>query len=302
MQQFSIGDATIYRVEELVIQSAMALLVDDPELVEANRHWLRPHFLNEDGTRDFVFQSWIIEVDGRIIVVDPCNGNDRSHVVPIFDHLKIPYIERFEATGILPRHVDYVFCTHLHHDHCGWCTRLVDGRFIPTFPNAQYLFVDREYRRWDPRLPDHQPVSYNTGIFEQSVVPIMDAGLGTRVKDRHRIIPGCDILPAYGHTLGHSMLHLKSGNAQAYFTGDVFHHPLQVLYPGLHLPGCDDLDMAIRTRIDVASACAASEALVVPAHFAYPHIGFITEQSSTAGPASAADSPATRHAFSPFTP
>lgn len=279
METFSIGNASIHRVEELIIQSAMELLTDDPALIEVNRHWLSPHFLNADGTRDFVFQSWIVEVDGRIIVIDPCNGNDRSHVVPIFDHLKTPYIERFETTGIRPQDVDYVFCTHLHHDHCGWCTQLVDGRFVPTFPNASYLFVDREYRRWDPRLAGHQPVSYNTGVFEQSVLPIMEAGLGTLVSDSHDFLPGCTILPAYGHTQGHSMLHLRCGDEEAYFTGDVFHHPLQVMYPELHLPGCDDLAMAIRTRIDVANVCAASNALVIPAHFAYPHIGFIDERA-----------------------
>jgi len=44
----------------------------------------------------------------------------------------------------VPEDVDYVLCTHLHADHVGWSTRLVGGRWVPTFPNARYLFVRRE--------------------------------------------------------------------------------------------------------------------------------------------------------------
>lgn len=281
MNLFSVGDVNIHRVEELVIKSAMDLLTDDASLIEANRHWLTPHFMNADGTRDFVFQSWIIEVDGRIVLVDPCNGNDRSHTVPVFDHLNTPYIERFEATGIRPKDVDYVFCTHLHHDHCGWCTQLSNGKFIPTFPNARYLFVKREYDRWDPALPGYQPVSYNKGVFEQSILPVMNANQGVLVDDEHQFLPGLKILPAYGHTLGHSMLHLQSGSEQAYFTGDVFHHPLQVMYPELHLPGCDDLGLAIKTREETAELCFQNAALVIPAHFAFPHIGNIRKDAGS---------------------
>src|SRR4029077_19705432 len=43
----------------------------------------------------------------------------------------------------------YVFCTHLHIDHCGWNTVLRDGRWVPTFPKAKYIFHKREYAAWE---------------------------------------------------------------------------------------------------------------------------------------------------------
>lgn len=275
MQSFKIGQAQIFRVEEMTISSAMALLTEDDDILQANKHWLMPRFMSADGQRDFVFQSWILIVDGKVIVIDPCNGNDRSHVLPLFDHLKTPYIERFAATGIKPQQVDFVFCTHLHHDHCGWCTQLQDGKFVPTFPNARYVYVRREYERWDPRRAGYMPVGYNEGVFDQSVRPIMEAGLGELVGDRHRIAEGVNVEPAHGHTLGHSILHLKSGEEEACFTGDVFHHPLQIPYPELHLPGCDDLALAIATRERVATLCVDRGALMIPAHFADPHVGYV---------------------------
>jgi glyoxylase-like metal-dependent hydrolase (beta-lactamase superfamily II) len=275
MNVIRVGHAEIRRVEEMTIKSRLEMLTSDAALIDANKHWLVPLFMNADGTRDFVFQSWIMVVDGRVFVIDPCTGNGRPHMLPLFNMLDTPYIERFVATGIKPADVDYVFCTHLHHDHCGWSTQLRDGRFVPTFPNARYIYVRREYERWDARLTGHKRVDWHAGVFERSVLPIMEAGLADLVEDRHRISASVEIEPAYGHTMGHSILHLDSQSKEAYFTGDVFHHPLQIPYPELHLPGCDNLGMAIETRRRVAEMCVDRDALIIPAHFARPHVGYI---------------------------
>jgi glyoxylase-like metal-dependent hydrolase (beta-lactamase superfamily II) len=275
MNEFKVGDAEIRRVEEMPIKSPMWVLTKDRALIDTNKHWLMPLFLTPDDHWDFLFQSWIVIVDGRILVIDPCTGNDRQHMYPPFSMLSTPYIERFAATGIKPEDVGYVFCTHLHHDHCGWSTQLRDGRFVPTFPKARYLYVRREYERWDTRRPDHKPVDYNVGVFERSVLPIMEAGLADLVNDTHRLSSSVSIEPAYGHTLGHSILHLASQGKEAYFTGDVFHHPLQIVYPELHMPGCDNLELAIETRRRVVDLSVKRKALVIPAHFPKPYAGWV---------------------------
>jgi glyoxylase-like metal-dependent hydrolase (beta-lactamase superfamily II) len=282
MNTIKVGDAEICRVEEMPISSPMYVLTQDQTFIDANEYWLVPRFLKPDGHWDFIFQSWILLVDGKILVIDPCTGNGRPHMYPLFSMLDTPYIERFAATGIRPEHVDYVFCTHLHHDHCGWNTQLRDGRYVPTFPKARYLFVRREYERWDTRRPDHKPVDYNVGVFEQSVLPVMEAGLAELVSDRHRLSSSVSIEPAYGHTMGHSILHLISAAHEAYFTGDVFHHPLQMIEPKLHMPGCDNLEQAIETRRRLIDLCVERNALVIPAHFPTPHAGWIRRANGAA--------------------
>jgi glyoxylase-like metal-dependent hydrolase (beta-lactamase superfamily II) len=274
MNMIKVGDAEIRRVEETRIRSPVPVLTEDTALIAANRDWLVPRFLDEDGGHwDFIFQSWILFVDGKVVVIDPCNGNGRPHMYPMFHMLDTPYIERFAATGVRPADVDYVFCTHLHHDHSGWNTELRDGRFVPTFPNARYLFVRREYERWDPGLPDHRIVEYNVGNFERSVLPVMQAGLADLVDAPHRISPSVTVEPAHGHTVGHSILHLVSRAEEAFFTGDVFHHPLQMVDPTVHLPGCDNLAEAIETRRRLIALCLDRNALIIPAHFPTPHAG-----------------------------
>ncbi|MFT3966618.1 MAG: MBL fold metallo-hydrolase [Sphingobium sp.] len=266
-----IGRVELRRVEEFHKASHVGHITPDADLVEANRHWLAPLWLREDGSWQLTFQSWILIVGGRVIVIDPCNGNARPHCQPWFDHLDFPYIERFAATGVRPEDVDFVFCTHMHHDHCGWNTHLRNGRWVPTFPNARYLFARREYERWDSSRPGYRHVDYNEGIYERSILPVMEAGLTDLIGDRHKVLDGLTIEAAPGHTLGHSLAHLVSDRAEALFSGDAFHHPLQLVRPEIQFGDCDDVEQAIATRRALVKRAAATGALIIPAHLPAPH-------------------------------
>jgi glyoxylase-like metal-dependent hydrolase (beta-lactamase superfamily II) len=198
----------------------------------------------------------------------------------MFDGLDTLYLERLEAAGAPAGSVDVVFCTHLHYDHCGWNTRQVDGRWVPTFPNARYLFVDAEYARWDPSGAGH-PNDFNGNVFDESVRPVVDAGQAVVVSTPHELSSSLTIESAPGHTVGHAALHLLSDGASAWFVGDVVHHPVQVFRPELHLPGCDDLAQAVATRRAVFGRIRDEQALMFPAHFAAPHHGRVIGAETT---------------------
>lgn len=279
MSLIKLGNAEIRSVLEMSLKKRpIAYLQADPALIEANRSWLAPHFLEAGDTWSLNFQSWILQVDGKVVVIDPCTGNGRPHPMAQFDRLDIPFIERFCETGVRPRDVTHVFCTHMHHDHCGWNTQLRGGRYVPTFPNARYLFVRREYERWDPNGASYREVDYNTGVYERSILPVVEAGLADLVMDGHRVSPGLEIQPAPGHTLGHAMLHLRSQAQEGYFTGDMFHHPLQLIQPELQFGDCDDLASAIETRRRFVDLSLEREALIIPAHLPFPHAGRLRRQ------------------------
>lgn len=271
MPVWTIGAVPLHRIEELRIPNKISYFTSDAQLLEQNRHWLAPHFLDDHGNFDLVFQSWIFEADGRTFLIDPCTGNGRPHPVPFFDHLDVPFIERMQETGFRPQDIDYVVCTHLHHDHCGWNTQLRGGKWVPTFPNARYIFQQAEYDRWGVNRAAHPPFAYNDGVFERSVQPVVEAGLVDLVSGSHRLGAGVSVEPAPGHTLGHQMLHLTSQGRHALFTGDCFHHPIQLVEPSIPFGDSEDMDLTIATRRKLVRLAADLDALLIAAHLPAPH-------------------------------
>jgi glyoxylase-like metal-dependent hydrolase (beta-lactamase superfamily II) len=258
-----VGQAEVRRVEELTARLPMAMFGAAAGL-------------DADGTWEMVVQSFIVVADDRVIVVDPCvgNGRDLPHF-PLFDQLDTPFIERFAATGIRPDEVDGVFCTHLHSDHCGWNTTLRGGRYVPTFPKARYYMAEREVARWDSRGPVYRSVPANDGVFEASVLPVLEAGLADLIGDGTEISASLTARSAPGHTAGHTALQLRSAGAEAWFTGDAFHHPLELLHPETDAGTCEDFAATAATRKRLIDHLVATGAMIIPAHFAAPHAGFL---------------------------
>lgn len=277
-----IGKAEVWAVEEIAHKKPLSAMTTNESLIAALPSWMFPTFIDVDGMFDIVTRSWILIVDDRIGVIDPCTGNGRSFPdFPPAHMLDTPYIERFAATGIRPEDVDFVFCTHLHMDHCGWNTMLRDGKYVPTFPNAQYFMARQEVDRWNPSHPGYIHVPQNAGTFENSILPVLEAGLGRIIEGNHRICPSIEVEPSFGHTAGHSTLHLKSGGRGAYFVGDVFHHPLELLHPELDDRTSEDFPALLASRRKIISTCLRENALVVPAHLRCPFGGYL--QNGAAG-------------------
>ena len=268
---FAFGDVDVHRVEELRIPNAISHFTTDQALLDANRHWLAPHFLDANDCFDLVFQSWIFEADGRIVLVDPCTGNGKPHGVSFFDMLDVPFIERMAETGFRPKDVDFVVCTHLHYDHCGWNTQLRGGKWIPTFPKARYVMQQAEYDRWGPDAYRYPHFAYNDGVFERSVQPVVEAGLADLVCGSHPLGVGLQVDPAPGHTFGHQMLHVESAGAHAFFTGDCFHHPIQLVEPSIPFGDAEDLAQAMAMRRRLVELSADLDALLIPAHLPFPY-------------------------------
>ncbi|MDP0779308.1 MBL fold metallo-hydrolase, partial [Klebsiella pneumoniae] len=80
------------------------------------------------------------------VLIDSCIGNHKERPgLPEMHHLCTRYVDRMRALGIQPQDIDYVMCSHLHADHVGWNTQLVNGVWVPTFPKARYVISQVEY-------------------------------------------------------------------------------------------------------------------------------------------------------------
>jgi glyoxylase-like metal-dependent hydrolase (beta-lactamase superfamily II) len=188
--------------------------------------------------------------------------------MPVFDHLDTEYLANLAAAGVRPEDVDLVVITHVHADHVGWNTRLVDEQWVPTFRSARYLMARADVDYWNP-ANGHATRSgpRMAGVFEDSVAPVLAAGLADLWEGSHHIDANLSLEPAPGHTPGSAVLRLNSGTDRAAFVGDLLHSPLQIVEPDV-CPCLDEDEQTARvSRRRVLDSVADEHALLLPAHF-----------------------------------
>jgi glyoxylase-like metal-dependent hydrolase (beta-lactamase superfamily II) len=283
MTQYRFGDIGIDRVvefQEPVFPPSAMFPGATPAAIDGHRGWLEPGLLDPaTGLLVLSFHTFVIRTPRRTIVVDTCGGNDKPRPGrPRYHQKRRPYLERLAAVGVTPEDVDVVVCTHLHIDHVGWNTRLVDGRWVPTFLRARYLFVRREWEFWREE--------YKTERFtgdpyhEDSIVPIFDAGLADLVEPDERIDDGVWLEPTPGHTPGHVCVHVAGGGREAVMSGDLMHHPVQCAEPDWSSCFCVDPEHSRRTRRAFLERYTDTDTLVMPAHFPAPTVGRIVRDGA----------------------
>lgn len=287
MDEFRVGRARVTRVEEwagVFLTPERLFAGFTPEHYAATRDRVGAEYLHADGSIEARLQTWVIELDGRTIVVDTGAGNDKVRPgIPVFGGLRTPFLDRLAAAGHRAEAVDFVVCTHLHVDHVGWNTRLEGGAWVPTFPNARYVFPAPDVEYWDPRnaarFPAMVGAAVNEGFYDDSVRPILERGLATTFGGRTELLPGLTLLPAPGHTPGSTVIELRSDGDVALFAGDVIHHPLQILNPEWNSIFCEDAGAARASRRRVLELATAENALLIPAHFAGRHCARIEREA-----------------------
>ena len=280
MTQFTIGKATITRVEEVygATYPATQIFPDlSPEIVAEHASWLAPnHYEAEIGLIKLSVHSWLLKIGGQTILIDACCGNNKVKPGrPFWNMMNQPYLERLAAAGARPDEIDLVMCTHLHHDHVGWNTQQRDGRWVPTFPNARYLFSKPDFEYFHKLDADPKEGPAELGTFRECVLPIVEAGRADLVTGPHRLNDFIELTPAPGHSPGHVVFWLESGGERAAFIGDVLHHLLQVYYPHWNLSKNSDAEQARVSRRMVLERLAATGTLMMPAHVGAPFAGHI---------------------------
>lgn len=227
------------------------------------RHdWLQPHFADAEGRLSLRVQALVVEAEGRTIVVDPCVGNGKTRSLFYWNEQQWPFMERFTAAGFDPAQVDLVVHTHLHTDHVGWGTVLDGDQWVPTFPNARYLYVEPELD-WARSSTDGEAQQ----IYADSIAPIFAAGLADVVGPDADLGSGLRLEPTLGHTPGHVSLWLTSGDETALVTGDVIHHPFQCAEPSFAFVADDQPDLAMVTRQKLLRRAADLGILTFGTHF-----------------------------------
>lgn len=287
-ERWEIGDILVTRVcefEAAVPGGVGTLLPDATPDTLARMHWLRPCFVTEEFHLVMSIHALLVETPDVRMIVDTCVGNDKNRNLPAFNKLNTDFLHDLKVLGWDRGSVSAVLCTHLHVDHVGWNTMLVDDRWVPTFPNAKYYFGREEYDFWLSTIDDENGrdgmseeqrfALDHVATFNDSVRPIVEAELVSLVDSDSELAPGISLFPTPGHTPGHVSVMLESRGKRAVITGDVFHHPCQIGRPQWASSFDFSPADASGMRESFARRFAESNVLIIGTHFSTPTAGTI---------------------------
>jgi glyoxylase-like metal-dependent hydrolase (beta-lactamase superfamily II) len=272
MKDVTLGRLKVSRVYEgdAVIPLSVALPgITAPDLARLKSWYWDPDLADDPGAAGMRISvhSFVLRVDGRNILIDTCCGNQKKRSLPPVSMQSWPYIENLMGAGLQPQDIDLVMCTHLHFDHVGWNTRLQDGSWVPTFPNARYLFGRRDLEFFSQQRHE----ATHREAFEDSVAPILDAGLADLVdvdtRVHREIGNGVWLEDVSGHSPGNLCVVAECGAEPAIFSGDCFHHPVQLVRPDAAFFADEDPAKASATRQRLLGQHANTDAVFFPAHF-----------------------------------
>jgi glyoxylase-like metal-dependent hydrolase (beta-lactamase superfamily II) len=272
---FAAGDLTIHRIVEMTAP-LIGLRQMLPGLTEEglaeHRSWLTPDALDAEDRAILTFQSYVVQTPHHNILIDSCIGNNKTlpQMANWNNRQGREYEVALTAAGLRYEDIDYVFCTHLHADHVGWNTRLIEGQWAPTFPKARYVFSAAELRFWEA-----EHARERSPAFEESVLPILEAGRADLVADDAVIGDHVRLLPTPGHTPNHVAVLLGRGRDEAAFAGDILHSPLQWRQPDLSAAFDTDPAAAAVSRRGFLERYADTSTVCCFAHTPAPSAGHV---------------------------
>lgn len=270
-QPFQLGRYAIHAiVDEDCFEIDATRIFPEIDLAALAPHtWLDPlHFAMDSARVRLGMHSFLIRTGKLNILVDMCVGDHKERPAHPAWHQRSggTLLANLAALGPAPEDIDLVFCTHLHADHVGWNTRLIDGRWVPTFPRARYAMSRRELAYWTEQAAiGDSPV--NHGAHADSVLPVVESGQALEIAPQDSLFAGMRFTDLNGHTPGHLGLELTDGGETALFCGDAIHSPLQLPFPDLSSAFCADRTQSALTRRAMLEEAAERDLWLCPAHF-----------------------------------
>lgn len=271
---FTVGDITVHRIAELVAPFLPALeMLPALTAEELDRHRQSQPLQNVDGTDCFVltYQSFVVQTPDHTIVVDTCLGDHKDRPRPEWhQRTGAALLRGLSNIGLGVDDIDFVMCTHLHGDHIGWNTSLIDGKWSPTFPAARYIISRTEFEATEIA---HREAALPH--FADSVLPLFVTGQVDLVDIDFQIGDYVRLLSTPGHTAGHVAFCFGRGRDSVVMIGDLLHVPLQIQHPELSFCRDKDPDLAATSRRAVLARYCDTDTICCTGHLPAPSVGRI---------------------------
>ena len=270
--QWQIGNVKITRIVEMEIAGGTKFILPDATRDAClDIDWMQPHFMDAEGNLIMSIHALIVDTGERRIIVDTCIGNDKERNIPAWSNLQTNFLDDLAGAGYPRESIDTVMCTHLHVDHVGWNTMLVDGKWVPTFPNARYLLAEKEWAHWDA----NEDEKVYGPVLADSVRPVVEAGCVDLVSETYQVCDEVRLESTPGHTPGHVSVHITSAGEEALITGDCIHHPVQMTRTDWCSSADFDQSQGQVTREGLLERYVDQDILIIGTHFATPTAGHI---------------------------
>jgi glyoxylase-like metal-dependent hydrolase (beta-lactamase superfamily II) len=218
----------------------------------------------------------VLKIGDRLIMMDAGSGVGQWQANAT--HLPA----NMAAAGIDYKNIGTIMISHFHPDHV-WGLMEKETN-APIFPNGELVVNATEYKWWtDPgrvdKLPDARKAA---GKRIASVFPTWKNW--TLVDDGAEVAPGVQLIAAPGHTPGHSVFLVASGDEQLLVSADTMYVPA-LLAPHPEWQGSYDQDgpTAVTTRHKIIDRVIADKVKICGSHFPFPGSGAFVKDGNAYG-------------------
>ena len=161
--------------------------------------------------------------------------------------------------NVEPRNIDIICITHMHYDHIAGLI----SDYNRAFPKADIYIAQEEV---DANKTSEILLAYPNRI--------------KAFKQNEQILPYIKSIPAFGHTLGHTMFEVTSDGQTMLVWGDILHAPIQFQDPNIYLVYDTDPIQALSVRKKVMNDYADSDKYIAGAHLLNCGIGKLQKDKS----------------------
>jgi len=186
--------------------------------------WEKKMVPDERHRLKFACTSLFVRAAGKTVLVETGNGtkwDEKLRKIYSFP-ATAPLTESLAKEGVKPEEIDLVINTHLHFDHAGGNTRLIDGRALPAFPKAKYV-VQKTEMEHALKPTERDRASY----YAQDFVPVTETGQWQFVDGDAEVLPGVSVTKIPGHNLQIQAIQIRGGGKKLMYVSDLLptrHH------------------------------------------------------------------------------
>lgn len=180
--------------------------------------WVKRAAADERNRIALGLRPLLVTIDGRRVLIDAGVGDKMSERdADIYALDRTRHLDHaLAAAGVTANDIDVVLATHLHFDHAGGFTSLIDGVLMPRFPNARYLIRRAE---WDDATHPHE--RNRASYLQENFLPLAEGGVVDFIEEDGEVLPGISVWRTGGHTMHHQLVRIESGGRTAVFVADL---------------------------------------------------------------------------------